>query len=208
MDWKAIATAVVIALAGNGGIIWLVVKYWLRGKTAAFETELKRAYVRDIEAFKADLRIAAEHKQTQYQLLQVKRAEVIAELYDLLEDFHYQIAQLVEVLERGGAPTKEERVDLANEAIQKFNKFYASHRIYFSKELCTRIEGWRVALIKLGFRFTGAYFVDRVVPPEKTADEMLNIWNDLQDKAQPLKSEIEDEFRKLLGVTENQEHKE
>ena len=116
-------------------MIWLT-KSWISER---LKNSIKNEYDEKLETHKAQLKaqadieserlrsqlsIAATEHQVKFSSLHDKRAEVIAELYGLLVQAHWDAGSFISPVEFGGEPTKKEKYVTAMNAIADFFRFF------------------------------------------------------------------------------------
>ncbi len=140
------------------------------------------------------IKMSNEH-QIRFSKLHEKRAEVISELYSRLYDYYWAVCAFL----RNFHNTKPDEKDFKelDDKSYKFSDYFHKHRIYFNKDLCSKIDEIIPTLYS-------AY-----VPLERrdSNDNHLNEdWNEcaeiVQKEYPKIKESLESDFRKILGVTE------
>ena len=158
-------------------------------------------FSRDIEKFKSDLQKSAFEHQTRYQSLHGKRAEVIAELYNLLVQAEHDAMSLASLLQLAGEPPQEEKNKQAIKSGKTLYDFFEKNRIYFKPESCERISnfihGLNHSLIDFGFVLDS--LAHERNPIDRTA-QWVKVWDNLTNELHPIKADIEEEFRGILGL--------
>lgn len=95
---------------------------------------------RDLIKLKAELDVARIERESQLAVIQSRRAEVIAEFYDLLATAQMESARLVSILQLSGEPNKEEKWQRATDAAQAALEYFHRHRLFFDQETCMLVE--------------------------------------------------------------------
>ena len=191
-----------------GAVVWLF-RSWiserLKGeikseydmKLEVHKAELKASSDIEIEKLRSELgRIALEHG-VKYTALHEKRGEVLAELYRRIRAYTKATSQFSAEFEFEGDSDKNELAKIASEKSSEFRSFYLENKIYFTSEVCEKIDelwnqSWDV-IRKFGF------WLNR-----NNENKKLDAWEKAADFSRenlPLLLEsIEDEFREILGV--------
>lgn len=216
--WEVIqiATTILIALGGAGGIIFSLSGYlgriWaerLMGRERhaherALEelgSDLAARTTREIEQFKANLQAAALEHEVRFSKLHEKRAEVLAELYKLLVAATWQATNFANPFQFVGDPDKQTLYVAAMNGIAEYYRFFDQHRIWLPADLCEPLkvfaEKLRTPTIHAGV------YAEIEYPTAETRKEMRDAfgkaWNSVQTDIPSLRSAIEVEFRTLLG---------
>jgi hypothetical protein len=209
MNWQTIITA----LLTSGFISTIVVSlfsYFL---------------LRSTEHYRAELAKTAFEHQTQYSKLHEKRAEVIAEMYSLLTQAVRDLSIITKFYDSSGEPnlemrklynffglstteaskfyvpldesTQEAGLENAIASIGLLTEYFEKNSIYFSQSMCEKIN-------RFDKNLSAAILIFRLRKMSMGNQEKTDYWNkvwELIDKEiPPLKSEIENEFRGLLGI--------
>jgi len=186
-----------------GYLIKKLVSSRLEREADAFKADLKRNSDVEIERLKNSLQMAANEHQIRFSKLHEKRAQVLADLYKLLVKATWEAENLASPMEFAGEPDKNQKFKQAMEAISEYFRFFDQHRIYLPEELCTSLLAFAHKLRSPAIAF-GVYL--RIeYPNERTQEEKYRAWTAAWDSVQTeipkLRSELEVEFRKLLGAT-------
>jgi hypothetical protein len=229
MDWQTIITVVLINSLGTTiavGVVGFVARslfgHILSRDIAKFEAHLQI----ETERHRAELEKAAFEHQTRFSNLHVKRAEVIAEMYSLLTQAVRDVSlmakfydspgestsELSKLYDFLGVPTSErpkfydspgestsdEKFEKAFASTQLFQEYFEKNRIYFSQSMCEKIDsfGKNLSIALLTFQFRKMHMGNQ----EKT-DYWIKVWELIDKEISPLKSEIESEFREMLGIS-------
>lgn len=215
MDWADILAAVVVSVAGGGGLGRWLFKRWsehvLDQRLKKYEAELELSNARVIEPLKADLRAAAAQREQQYRIMQEKRAEVVARGYTLLVRARRNIGAYIHSLPVKPGPTKEELALPAFEAVNGFLKYFDEHRVYFTETQCAIVDAFTKELEDTQITFGTCFFArDRM--PSLSEQEQQNMFARLPmiadkftNKVPQLEAAIREQFRRMLGVREEDE---
>lgn len=173
--------------------------------------EYKSILNKQTESYKSELQRLNNRQQITFSKLHVDRAETIKNVYSKLVELEDSTRNLVKPLQLNGEPSKKEKV---TEAYGKFNDFYSYsnvNRIYFSEEICKLID-----TIKEAFKEILVSIETYAVLEDKLADDidfrkvqrqvLLANWKRVREEIPELKILLEGEFRKLLGVIEEQQN--
>lgn len=167
-----------------------------KGKNLATKEDIGDI-TRKVEEVKAEfIKVSCEH-QIRFSKLHEKRAEIIAELYSRLYDFYWAVCAFL----RDFHKTKHDEKDFKklDDKSYEFTDYFHKHRIYFNENICSKIDELINALYS-------AY-----VPLEnrdRNDKHLKQDWNkcaEIVRKQYPkIKESLESDFKKILGVTENE----
>ena len=97
-------------------------------------------------------------------------------------------------------PTQDEQGVTAGNTFNDFSKYYRENRIFFAEPTALRID----AILDLLLEIANQFQVSRILREEGPSHESVTEWGKAFDRLKndvpPLKSEIEKEFRKLIGI--------
>jgi hypothetical protein len=159
---------------------------------------------RDIEKFKNDLKI----EQIKQSSLYDERAEIISNLYELLDEYYSAMQSMSSPVELSGDIPKSQKIGIAIKKGWEFVNFYSKKKIYFTPELILLLD-------KLNDQLYSAW-VDFTIYPPAEVDEWepkdvkkerwefwKKSWKIVSKEVPKIKEELEIEFRKILGVTDS-----
>ena len=216
----AVATTILLALGGGGGIVLSLSGYlgkiWAQRlmdrEKAAHErdlellrSELRRHTEADLEHLKASLSAAALEHEVRFSKLHDKRATVLADLYKLLVAATWQTTNFSSPFHCAGYPGKQAQYKTAMDSIAEYYRFFDQHRIWLPSKLCGPLEEFakqlRTPTIGLGV-YVGIEYPNADTRKEH-AEASKKAWDSIQNEIPRLRAAIEGEFRVLLGATEN-----
>lgn len=202
-----------ILLALGGNTILLAVLGWL---AKSFVSQL---LTKDVEAFKSTLKAEAEaasqklrhelekasiEHQVRFSKLHEKRAEVIAELYSLLVQAHWDISSFVSPMEMHGEPDKLEKYVAAMNSVADFYRYFDKQRIYIPENLCNQINEFVQEMRRKAIGFGIYVHYDDKTLLDHTYKEKQKAWADaweyLDQKVPDAKIALENELRGILGA--------
>lgn len=201
----------------SGFVIWLT-KSWISER---LKNSIKNEYDEKLETHKAQLKaqadveserlrsqlsIAATEHQVKFSRLHDKRADVIAELYGLLVQAHWEAGSFISPVEFGGEPTKKEKYITAMNAIADFFRFFEKNKIYLPFELCDLLEKFVQTMRQkvIGFGVYVNIDEDAFAPQtyQKKHEAWMASW-EYFDKEVPLaRAALEQELRNILGAVD------
>jgi len=197
----------------SGIIIWLskswiserlknAIKHEYDEKLETLKIQLNAQNSIELEKIKSKLYENSIEHQIKFSKLHDIRAEVIAETYSLLYDLYYAIAKYTTKIESGQTESRKRRFELAHEAFDIFYKYYQKKVIYLPKETVSNI---RILDTKLTESFYDFWII--VDGKEEDDDEAMKTWQEIykniNGEIKNTLSQLEDEFRTLLGEKAN-----
>lgn len=206
---------ILLAIVGNTAV--MAVLGWFA------KSFVERLLTRDIEQFKANLnaetektlehlryelqRITMEH-QIRFSKLHEKRAAVVAELYNLLNETYWATNSLISFASfPSGSRNEENEYKNAEEKIKEFFLYFYKNQIYFSKKLANLLDQFINNLMENTYLFRDLSRLGTVIK-EETYEEKgkrhaawLELWRKFRNESLSIKSAIEDDFRSILGVS-------
>ena len=212
MDWNQIikyflSTSVITA--GLVYIIKILLDKFAESRVEKYKHELNL----ETEKFRNDLNTSAIEHQIVYSKLYEERGQVIKKIYILLVELEQSLANLTTVWQGPEWVTDTDRDKITNESILNLRRELEYNRLFFSDDLCKKIEtilsdshNIRVKMIvakKKEERIDKYSRRTLNLKPEELT-EPLDIWTELDSKVQnEIKSarlELAQEFRLLIGV--------
>ena len=154
------------------------------------------------------LAIGIEHRlkqslfeyQTKFTELHKRRADVIAELYRLLVQIQHRLSSMARTMELKGS--KRDKGKAADESIDAFSKYFEENRIYLPGNLGSKIEKFRKEAVSIHLDLLLADVSQELEEDEEYAQHIESAFKSIADKIPPLRQDIEEEFRKMLGNTD------
>jgi hypothetical protein len=221
-DVKALILSLLSISTVVAGVAWVIKSLIGKVLDAGIE-KYKQRLSKEAERHKAELTLAyqlfLQEHAPRFTILAERRAEVICDLYSNLlrayqaleSDFSYPgITRITAESEQDKAKQlanfvegKENAHREASDAIKAFEDYFFRNRIYFSAELCTRIEVFLGALQKIygKLEYQHWYRRNKPHPSWPAPDFTVNSWNDAVDELNRTLEAIDVEFRTLLGVS-------
>lgn len=197
----------------SGFVIWLT-KSWISER---LKNSIKNEYDEKLETHKAQLKaqadieserlrsqlsIAVIEHQVKFSRLHNKRAEVIAELYGLLVQAHWDAGSFISPVEFGGEPTKKEKYVTAMNAIADFFRFFEKNKIYLPAELCDLLEKFVRTMRQkvIGFGVYVNIDEDTLAPKtyQKKHEAWTASWEYFDEEVPVARAALEQELRNIL----------
>lgn len=160
-----------------------------------------------VATFKANLEKAATENLIKFKRLHHERAEVVRELYRRLTKLDIVLSSTLSPLQWEGEVPLSEKVENLVPLHRKFNDFYQANKIFFSAEMCTKIDNFNQAFLDVYYGITtfpvdiqsDVYERDKVMSKDRS-----DLWKKArklhENEMREIRNEIEREFRNLLGV--------
>jgi len=200
VDWQAVfeafggQAALLLAIAYLGKTL---ISSQLSKETEAFKIKLQGQTDVEIERLKSSLQIAATEHQIKFSKLHDRRARVIAKLYRLL----LEAADAVQFF----AAHPGDKGSIRKEAIERslgLYRFSQINKIYLPSAVCGLLENYETTLRhSVGFIRIYMSIED---PNEQTIEQQNKVlqdaWQALEKKIPSIRTELETEFRQMLGV--------
>ena len=184
---------------GSAALAWLLRSLFghlLSRDMERFKAQLQAQYDMEVERLRNDLNKAAFEHQTRFVKLHEDRASIIKELYRKLHKAHGAFEDLLAPVKALGPGGIKEIIETASKYGREFFDYFQENRIYLDADLCKQID-----TLNAVFRRAWSDFV-----PMGDEDYMakgsqhLKVWAEFKEMIPPLREEIENRFRKLLGV--------
>lgn len=174
-------------------------------KLSIYQAEIDK----EVNRYQAEL----EKDKFRFSKLHNERARVTAELYEKFVEFEEDMIRLTdprihltEPMEYTESPTQEEKLEAAQRSGNDFMKFYAKKKIYFPQSVCETVEELQEELKGVfdGFQTPVPKTDSGVQTPD--IERWVEHWETVTKEEVPeLKSELEEHFRDLLGVSLREE---
>jgi len=165
-----------------------------KGKNLATKEDIGDI-TRKVEEVKTEfIKVSSEH-QIRFSKLHEKRAEIIAELYRRLNNFHWAVCAFL----RDFHTTKNDKKEFKklDDKSYEFTDYFHNHRIYFNENICSKINELVDAL------YSAYVPLESRDSNDKYLKEDWNNCAEIVQKQYPkIKESLESDFRKILGVSE------
>jgi len=187
----AFTSALVGALAFVGRSL---IGRWLDRDLENYKAKLQATNATELERLRADLELIAFEHETRFAKLHEKRAEVIAELYKRLVRAMNSIRYMAEATQDPEKqPFKEQLTKDGAKHGSEFWTYFDEHRIYFNRDLCEKLDKIRV-------EFEMVYIWDLTSGGPDDIKTWIKIWDKMHIRIPEIRKDIENTFRKMLGV--------
>ncbi len=181
MDWELI-----LKTLGVSGI--LVAGVILLGKAL-----MGHLLSKDVESFKAELKISAFEHEIRFSKLHDKVDSTIAKLYKKLARTTIALGNYVTGYVPAGSPSETERAKAVVDVLNEFINYYEENKIYFNTNVCAKLEEFISKNKKVFYEFQYKNETNRT-------KEWIRIAGEFEKDVQNAKLIIEEDFRKILGV--------
>jgi hypothetical protein len=183
--------ALIISSIGGSAALFAVVACLARSL-------IKHFFERDLVSFKLNLEKVAFEHQIRFSKLHEIRAQVIADLYSRLFDFHWAVCAFLRDFHK--ADYDAQRVQYVDDRSYEFKDFFDKHRIYFTENICSKIDDLVNALYSAYVPLEGiAPDTDR--NDKRLRQDWIKCAKIVQEKYPAIRESLESDFRKILGVT-------
>ena len=228
MNWETIintlgGTAILVT-----AVAWLVrslIGQYLNKDIERFKAKLQAQSDKEIESIKASLQLENQKSSFRFNTLHVRRAEVMAKLYAMLDDLYgstqmllseFKLRQNREDIDRmNGAINREAwelvpgihllteeekgKIDFVDSSALELYAYYREHKVYLPSEVCAKIDHF-LSLTQ----YTASNY-QSVAIKDENGDLMVNpkvkeLWASANTAIPSILSDLENRFRSLLGT--------
>lgn len=179
----------------------------MKKKTAEELEAYKSTLEEDRRSFQHKLDIRLDRYKVQFSKLHEERAHIIKEMHSKLLELHIAIRDYIAIarwIEEGVDPkdAEENRIKRANEALNNFNNYAIENSIYFEKTLADKLNAIRREYFSTALEYS--HIKQFPARDMEGYTEQVKRWQAINEKVSGdlhnALNEMEDEFRKLLGV--------
>lgn len=186
--WQQLIGLIVAPVVVVGAIAWL-----LRGLVS-------QGFARNLQSYKSELeRQDLEHRE-RFSLIHQRRAEVIATLYGKIARTRSVVADLVGIFQQGGQSLIEKKKKAAD-IYNDMSAYFFENRIFLPNETAEKAEKLVMAIRDVLIEFDTAQMGNVEYKPDQTG-LWIQSFKRLRDEVPPILSELEHEFKELLGFIE------
>ena len=187
--WQNLITNISWGALIVGGISWILRKF------------IDHFFSNKIEQYKADLERENTKFRITYEKLHAERAEVIKEIYRKISKTYNALESVIAPMQLAGEKPMEEimvdkRIHFMDTA-NNFLEYFQENKIFFNKDLVNDIDkldgGFRTVWKKWSFSQINGR-------GRQNVEEWNKAWDQLKTDVSQTKSEIENKFRKLIGI--------
>ena len=211
-----VITTIITSTCVSCFIIWLS-KAWISErlknaikneydqKLETHKAQLQAANDIELEKLRSNLNILALERQIEYSKLYEKRADAITEVYSLLSDVYTWIQEYTKVFVPVGDLPIEERRHKASEAYNKYISVYHHNRIFIPAKTAGCIDALNNDFRQVFYDFF--YGIDQKLEGKGNSEKWFEIFERMNGPILKSLSELENDFRSLLGEKENESAK-
>jgi hypothetical protein len=186
--WQQLIGLIVGPAVVVGAIAWL-----LRGIVS-------QGFARDLQRYKSELdRQDFEHRE-RFSLIHQRRAEVIATFYGKIARTKSVVADLVGIFQQGGQSLMEKKKKAAD-IFNDMSAYFFENRIFLPHETAEKAEKLVMTIRDVLIEFDTAQMGNDEYKPDQTG-LWVQAFKRLRDEVPPILSELEHEFKELLGFIE------
>jgi len=187
----------------GGGLLTLLIRTFL---TERIKAQIQTEYNVKFETAKKELEKKATEHQIHYSKLHLERSEILRQIFEMLVKTEAALENLTTLFQGPEWVTDQEREDEAQTAYLNLEKKILVNRIYFSidflDQLDTLIKNYKDVIFQMSIA-RDQEKVERL-SGNRTNPSPLDTWINLKDRVQgeivDARKDIENDFRKLLGV--------
>ena len=181
------------------------IKHEYDAKLETHKIQLKCEADAQLEHLKSELQIAAAERNVRYSRIFERTAEVIAEIYSKLLQFHAAVLHYTSPVEFPTDGPKEARRKTVVEKHDAFLDSFRPNRLFLPKHTANQINDFANRLSSLSRNFMCE--VEMAGSRYDKADTVAweKIYSNLTKDVPPLLELLEDDFRELLGTARKEE---
>lgn len=176
------------------------------------KTILSQVLLRDIEHFRLSMQVELDRSKSQFDaeirkksfefekqfsLYHERRAQIIADVYELLDETTQRSLTAMSPLQLAGEMPQAEKFKLAADSYNTLAKLYYSKKIFFDEQVATKMDSLLITLKNALFDFQ--FSQKEGTPPKEKLDMWRGAYKKVKEDIQPLKEVMEREFRKVLS---------
>jgi hypothetical protein len=205
IDWSAVLTSIGQTAVIVGAGAWALkaaLGHLLSRDLEKHKTSLTTTSARELEELRSRLAEAASERNTTFVQLHTRRSDVIAMLYELLVEAEEQVENFIDPRRTSTDDGTPQAYEGAFDALRALLLYFRRHRIYLELRMCESVE--RLFDAMHGPAWDTSYF--HVVPEahreasKAERQARVEAWSRFKDGVPPIMRELEQAFRRLLGV--------
>ncbi|MCB9855861.1 MAG: hypothetical protein H6818_09265 [Phycisphaerales bacterium] len=203
MGWLEVLGQIGVAGSLGGALAWAgksVVNHWLSGRLAAHDKEIEKLNALAIEERKADLaRLGHEH-EIRFRSIHERQAEVIADTYGKLERLRIAVEFYTQDITFEHSPSSEQRINDVIARWKEFSEYFFPHSIFFPQSLERQVSQTANQINALAKTYK------KLQSPrsDRHFEHLNRRCVDLDNSIPQLLGSMKSEFRRILGVREEQ----
>lgn len=204
MDLLAVVQTVGLSGLALAGFVWLaksVIAQALSADLAAHKAALEAQNAISIEELKGRLQVAATEHAIRFTTLHQRQADIIAKVYELLDDLHLAFRRWAAFMRPADADMAELQAK-TGVSFQAFVDYYHPHAIWLDRDTCDKIND---IVNDMNKSFIGLSFdLDKNGFPTDR-DAWKAAYDRINGKVPEARQSLEARFRSILGVGEANE---
>lgn len=204
MDWTTIIVSIGGSAALFGALAWLT------------RSIIVHFLDKDVERFKNALQLKAIEHQVRFNSLHIKRAEIIAELYQRLEVANTAINGIKSSEDKNFSEKDKAMSDTAVLSCIEAIRFFRQNELYFDEELCAKVRELNLTVLKVAAFYGGMSSLwnsmiaeNKSIPPDRlkllgdvVEHGIVSWWKTFDNKIPGLLDDLKKQFRFVLGVSQ------
>lgn len=186
-----------------GALAWLtksIITHLLSKDIDQFKANLQLEAQKEMAQIQSTLGIEAFEHQIRFSRLHEKRAEIISQIYSDIFDLHSSVDNFVRLLPSSSSDENNTNLHKIWDSADRLKTSFGKNKIFFNKTICEKIS----TLNEIMSRPVGEIVIHLEINKEqdwKILGKKYNYALDILEQKVPLiKSELESDFRNLLGV--------
>lgn len=149
-------------------------------------------------------KIALQKEKFRFTELHTERGQIIKELYSKLVQFDNDMSSLANPMQLEGEKDISEKITQARDSGIEFKQYYEQHRIFFSKDICNKVDEFFSEMDSVfgdHWHYKLHDFDDDTLGKSEKRDILIDNWEEIDEgNIADLKADLRTEFRAILGV--------
>jgi hypothetical protein len=193
-------TAVIVAAAA-----WLAkaaLKHLANRDIERFRQDLTMAGARELETLRSSLSQAATEHSATFTSLQARRAEVVSRLYSLVAETEDAVELFLDPRRAAKPEVVKPLYEGAFDKLRELRTYYRANRIFLTDGTCAKLDGLFDAIHRPAWSASFDVYMQSTSDEDRREEHRVRreAWSSFRDGVEPLKRDIEAEFRRILGV--------
>ena len=204
--WQTILLAITGNTIAIAALAWLAKAFVTNQLQRDLETHratLEKENQSAVESLRHELSLVAHKQNLITSKLHEKQGEVIASIFAQLENVASLGRSYTTPVEIGGEPTKSEKYQLFADAYNSLSLYFSENSLYLPKSICERmnalLDGIRAKAVALNIAFRVAEDMKDRDSFRRKHEAWSDSWKYFIDELPKVKSELDSEFRLLIG---------
>jgi hypothetical protein len=158
---------------------------------------ISNLFSKDLEKFKNNLEKEAFSYRVRYEKMHLRRAEAIEEIYRRMVKTYRAFRSYVHPMQSSKESQEAKGGEVAKIA-NDFSDYYEENRIFIDEDLAQKIDKLSDVFRKVWGEFETYRFGEKLKQPY--FEGYKNAWETISKETPIIKKEIENEFRKIIGI--------